>query len=475
MKRIYLLFLALLTFFFMKNNTFAATTTCKYSLSNVSRQVVAFDDYGNAYLDKRAQSEISDSNDHNLVMTIVDPTNVNIPNLGGYVSFSIEGSKFTLANAAAGHDLTKTYDIYYYKVNNEYSAAINALKSCPQLGVLFEETSSNKYTITNITANTTGLNVSDLVKVYKMGYGCTNAKKLLCYYGSPENNYQTDKIASSYEILASQGNMGLYKLTSTISKTTSNSSAIRVSDFECKDSKGTYYCPPTTYFVEQSTDGKTYPASFKVTGSDEVKTLQFVTSYALSNTPYFMKVSLYDPDKNSGKSGNPDKNKNGTTTNNGSSNNSNWVDNGVAFSNNCDLNPSSEACRNLLSNKNSTKKLFSFCNEKGVLKALKIVNIVVTIAKILVPILLIIYGSINYGKAALSDDHDALEKTTQSLIKKVIVGLMIFLIPTIFNALISFSQSSKDKTDSKTGEFSKCALCLAGDKSCNSYIQSADN
>lgn len=470
MKKILLVFFTFLSFFVVKNNVFAATTTCKYSLSNVSRQVVAFDDYGNAYLDKRAQSEISDSNDHNLVMTIVDPTNVNIPNLGGYVSFSIEGSKFTLANAAAGHDLTKTYDIYYYKVNNEYSAAINALKSCPQLGVLFEETSSNKYTITNITANTTGSNVSDLVKVYKMGYGCTNAKKLLCYYGSPENNYQTDKIASSYEILASQGNMGLYKLTSTISKTTSNSSAIRVSDFECKDSKGTYYCPPTTYFVEQSTDGKTYPASFKVTGSDEVKTLQFVTSYALSNTPYFMKVSLYDPEKNSGKSGNPNKvNNSGSNGENGS-----WIDSAAAFTKPCDLNPDSELCKQLLSNGTSVRT-FSFCDEKGVLKTLKIVNVVITVAKILVPILLIIYGSIDYGKAALAENHDALEKTTQAFIKKIIVAVAIFLIPTIVNSIISFSQSSTDKTDAKSGPFTKCAMCFAGDKSCNTYIDNASN
>lgn len=118
-------------------------------------------------------------------------------------------------------------------------------------------------------------------------------------------------------------------------------------------------------------------------------------------------------------------------------------------------------------------EVFSFCDQEGVLKALKVLSILIMIAKIAVPIILIVVGSIDYGKAMMSDNQDAIEKTTQSLIKKVIAGLIIFLVPTIVNAVISSSQSAQDKADA-SGEFIKCAMCFAGDSSCNGYIDSAD-
>lgn len=118
-------------------------------------------------------------------------------------------------------------------------------------------------------------------------------------------------------------------------------------------------------------------------------------------------------------------------------------------------------------------EVFSFCDQEGVLKALKVLSVLIMIAKIAVPIILIVVGSIDYGKAMMSDNQDAIEKTTQSLIKKVIVGLIIFLVPTIVNAVISSSQSAQDKADA-SGEFIKCAMCFAGDSSCDGYIDSAD-
>ena len=471
MKKTIVAFLIAFSFLFMKNNVFADTVTCKYSLSNVSRKIVAFDNYGKAFLNSGAQSEITDKTDQNLVMTITDPADGVVSNLGYHIKFSVEGSKFTLVNAATSHDLTKTYDIYYYKVNGEYAQALTALKQCPQLGVLFEENGTNKYKITNISANSTGSNIADLVRVYKAGYSCVKPTKLLCYYSSNDQN----QVAVSYEILANKDQMGLYKMINSSSSVTYDKNDIRLDDFKCSSG---YYCPPSTYYVISGNANISSPATYEVPintsidPSSSVKKVQYVNSYAISSTPYFMKVSLYDPEKNSGKSGNPEKNNTNTKNNNG---NSKWIDNAAAFTKPCDVDPDSAACRGVLSTDLTPRGTFSFCDEKGVLKTLKIVNIVITISKILVPILLIVFGSIEYGKAALADNQDALEKTTQVLIKKVIVGVMIFMIPTIINSIISFSQSGKDKADSTTGPFTKCALCFAGDKSCDSYINSASN
>ena len=64
------------------------------------------------------------------------------------------------------------------------------------------------------------------------------------------------------------------------------------------------------------------------------------------------------------------------------------------------------------------------------------------------------------------------KKTTQLFVKKLIVGLCIFLIPTIVNSIISFAQSDKDKT-AGVGDFRKCALCFAGDDACDYYIKNS--
>lgn len=465
MKKSILFLLVLFTFFFMKNNALAETKVCKYSLSNVSRRVVGFDDTGKGILNSGSPSEISDKNDHNLVMTITDPSDGTVSNLANHVKFTIEGKKFTLDNSMFSHDLTKTYDIYYYKVNGGYAPALTSLKECPQLGVLYHEVSSSKYVITNITINTTGSNINDLVRVYKVGYSCTKATKLLCYYSDGAN------IHSSYEVLTSKNSVGLYKLVNPSSEVAYNNDFVNFNDFKCSSG---YSCPINTYLVTDTSIAKTIPATFKPADTKyrSSKVLKYSNSYSIPGSIYFMKVSLYNAETNSGKSGNPEKNNNsGTSNGNGGSEGGSTYQGTEAMTHDCDKNPTSAACKNALTDSDKDS-IFSFCDEVGVLKSLKIINIVITIAKILVPILLIIYGSIDYGKAALSDDQDALEKTTQLLIKKVIVGVMIFMIPTIVNSLISFSQSSKDKTD-KNGTFSKCALCFAGDKKCKDYINSA--
>lgn len=463
MKKTILAFLIVFSFFFMRFNVFADTKTCKYSLSNVSRKVVGFDDYGKAYLNS-GQSEITDKNDHNLVMKITDPADGTVSNLANHVKFSIEGKKFSLDNSMFSHDLTKTYDIYYYKVNGGYAPALTSLKECPQLGILYHQKSSDKYVITNITIDTAGSNISDLVRVYKVGYSCTKAKKLLCYYSNGSSIY------TSYEILASKNSVGLYKLVNTAKSDTAayDKDFVNISDFKCN---GGYSCPATTYYVADIAAGKNYPASFRVASasSRSVEQVKYSNSYSIPGSIYFMKVSLYDAKTNSGKSGNPEKN--GGSTGSDPSFNGTPYQGTESFQKDCDKNPNSEKCKNLLST--ASKKTFAFCDEKGVLKSLKIINMVITVAKILVPLLIIIYGSIDYGKAALSDDGDALEKTTQKLIKKIVVGVMIFMIPTIINSLISFSQSSKDKADANSGEFRKCALCFAGHKDCDNYIDSA--
>ncbi len=72
------------------------------------------------------------------------------------------------------------------------------------------------------------------------------------------------------------------------------------------------------------------------------------------------------------------------------------------------------------------------------------ISTVFTWIKITVPILLILLGSIDFGKAVLSDDQQELKKATSKFIKRCIIAVAIFFIPTIIMYLISFIDKIAD-------------------------------
>ena len=75
------------------------------------------------------------------------------------------------------------------------------------------------------------------------------------------------------------------------------------------------------------------------------------------------------------------------------------------------------------------------CTNENVVKVLKFIAILFNIAKILVPIILIVTGVISLAKAVVSDERDFSKEIT-SLVIKLFVGLFVFLLPTILLAFI---------------------------------------
>lgn len=83
----------------------------------------------------------------------------------------------------------------------------------------------------------------------------------------------------------------------------------------------------------------------------------------------------------------------------------------------------------------------------GVKNALRIIGYIVLVAKWAVPILIIILGSIDFAKASISDDEQAINKAGKALIRRVLTGLLVFLIPTILTSLLELiGYVSKDNS-----------------------------
>ena len=90
------------------------------------------------------------------------------------------------------------------------------------------------------------------------------------------------------------------------------------------------------------------------------------------------------------------------------------------------------------------------------LKVFQVVGYLILIAKIIAPIILIILGSITFAKAALSNDDKAMMDAAVMFGKKVLIGLIIFFVPTILDFGLSLISGVSDTMQ----KFEPCTKCI---------------
>lgn len=100
-----------------------------------------------------------------------------------------------------------------------------------------------------------------------------------------------------------------------------------------------------------------------------------------------------------------------------------------------------------------------------------VVGLVVLIIKIVIPLLLIILGMVDLGKAVVSSDDKAISKSVSSLVKRFIAAVVVFFIPTIVSALFNALSlmSEQDQAD-----YNKCVQCVTNaNGECKSWAEKA--
>ena len=60
--------------------------------------------------------------------------------------------------------------------------------------------------------------------------------------------------------------------------------------------------------------------------------------------------------------------------------------------------------------------------------------------RIIVPIILIVTGIYNFAKAAFANKEDEMKKYQKKFFKQLLIGVMVFFIPTLINIIIDLSQ-----------------------------------
>ncbi len=84
----------------------------------------------------------------------------------------------------------------------------------------------------------------------------------------------------------------------------------------------------------------------------------------------------------------------------------------------------------------------------------QLVGVILLIFKIVIPIILIILGMVDLGKAVVSSDEKAIQKSAKSLGMRILAAVIIFFIPTlvsfVFSVISGFSDAKTDYEICKT-------------------------
>lgn len=102
-------------------------------------------------------------------------------------------------------------------------------------------------------------------------------------------------------------------------------------------------------------------------------------------------------------------------------------------------------------------KTVNMCSSNSTsLLVFQVIGYFILIIKILVPLIIIILGSIDLGKAAISSDEKLLNENFKKLVRRIITGVIIFFIPTILDFGLSLIEGVSDVMSKYKG----CTSCI---------------
>ena len=112
-----------------------------------------------------------------------------------------------------------------------------------------------------------------------------------------------------------------------------------------------------------------------------------------------------------------------------------------------------------------------FCAKTAIIW--QIVGWVVLAFKIVVPILLIILGVVDFSKAVISGKDDTVKGAMKSLMWRAISGVVIFFIPTLITILMGLISNFKDS--GAKADFEVCKTCILNPAACDTSKDAGKN
>lgn len=80
--------------------------------------------------------------------------------------------------------------------------------------------------------------------------------------------------------------------------------------------------------------------------------------------------------------------------------------------------------------------------------------------QVVIPILLIIFGMIELGKAITAQKEDEIKKAQASFLKKLILAVIVFLVFSIVHLVFNFAAKGSGRSDSEQADASNVWKCI---------------
>lgn len=85
------------------------------------------------------------------------------------------------------------------------------------------------------------------------------------------------------------------------------------------------------------------------------------------------------------------------------------------------------------------------------------VGVLLLVFKIVIPIILIVLGAVDLGKAVISDKEEAINKQIKIFTRRLIAAVAIFFIPNIVSAIFLIITSFKNEAKA---DYEYCRVCV---------------
>ena len=102
----------------------------------------------------------------------------------------------------------------------------------------------------------------------------------------------------------------------------------------------------------------------------------------------------------------------------------------------------------------------------------QVVGWILLVFKIVIPIMLIILGMLDLGKAVVASKDDEIKKASKSLLMRAIAAVIIFLIPTLVGFIMTLASGFGN--DAKK-DFDVCKKCITNPNKCDTSKDAGKN
>ncbi len=104
----------------------------------------------------------------------------------------------------------------------------------------------------------------------------------------------------------------------------------------------------------------------------------------------------------------------------------------------------------------------SYCSDPNFIKPFRFIGRLFAIIKIIIPIIIIVFGVIDLFKAVVGSKDDEIKKSLRSLVFRALAGVIIFFIPTFINLIFTLV----DDWNKYSTDYSKCSKCISDPRKC---------